>query len=60
MARGRDVEISIIRVALTGKEWADKMQSIGLIPSSSGEPGGKRTGDKMADFPAEDGKFLQA
>ena len=29
-------------------EWADKMESIGLIPSSTGQPGGKRTGERMA------------
>ncbi len=32
------------------KEWADKMESIGLMPSSTGQPGGDRTGDKMADY----------
>lgn len=32
------------------KQWADKMESIGLMPSSTGEPGGKRTGDKIADY----------
>jgi len=32
------------------REWADKMESIGLIPSSTGRPGGNRTGQKMADY----------
>ena len=41
-------------------EWADKMESIGLIPSSTGQPGGKRTGERMADYPAAGGLFLQA
>lgn len=41
-------------------EWSDKMQSIGLMPSSTGRPGGKRTGDHMADYAMEDGRFLQA
>jgi len=41
------------------KEWADKMESIGLIPSDTGKPGGKRTGDKMADYAAENGLFLK-
>ena len=31
------------------REWADKMEAIGLMPSSTGQPGGARTGQKMAD-----------
>lgn len=31
------------------KEWANKMESIGLMPSSTGQPGGDKTGDKMAE-----------
>lgn len=42
------------------KEWADKMESIGLMPSSTGKPGGARTGEKMADYPIEGGLFMQA
>jgi hypothetical protein len=34
------------------------MESIGLMPSS-GQPGGKRTGDMMADYPSG-GRFLAA
>lgn len=41
------------------KEWADKLESLGLMPSSTGKPGGKRTGDHMADYPIKGGKFLQ-
>lgn len=41
-------------------QWADKMESIGLMPSSTGRPGGKRTGDHMADYAIEGGRFLQA
>ena len=41
-------------------EWADKMEAIGLMPSSTGKPGGKRTGDCMADFAIEGGQFLIA
>lgn len=41
-------------------EWADKMELIGLMPSSTGKPGGKRTGDHMADYAIEGGRFLQA
>lgn len=42
------------------KEWADKMEAIGLMPSSTGKPGGKRTGERMADYPIEGGLFLAA
>jgi SprT-like family len=42
------------------QEWADKMTSIGLIPSSTGAPGGRQTGDHMMDFPAQGGLFLKA
>jgi predicted SprT family Zn-dependent metalloprotease len=40
------------------KEWGDKMESIGLMPSSTGQPGGRKTGDKVADYPIEGGRFL--
>ncbi|HEY8097007.1 MAG TPA: SprT-like domain-containing protein [Methylobacter sp.] len=41
-------------------EWANKMEKIGLMPSSTGQPGGKRTGDAMADYPIGGGLFLSA
>lgn len=41
-------------------QWADKMQDIGLMPSSTGQPGGQRTGDHMADYAIEGGRFLKA
>lgn len=42
------------------KEWAAMMEEIGLMPSSTGKPGGKKTGDCMSDYPIEGGKFLEA
>ncbi|MGU3626902.1 SprT-like domain-containing protein [Comamonas sp. C24C] len=42
------------------EEWARKMESIGLMPSSTGQPGGARTGDCMADYAVEGGRFLAA
>lgn len=39
-------------------EWADKMESIGLMPSDTGLPGGRRTGEHMADYVVDDGRFL--
>lgn len=38
-------------------EWADKMESIGLMPSHTGEPGGRRVGDRMADYVIPGGRF---
>ena len=32
------------------REWADKMESVGLIPSTTGKPGGQRTGQCMSDY----------
>jgi hypothetical protein len=40
------------------KEWGDKMEAIGLMPSSTGKPGGKKTGERVADYPIEGGRFL--
>lgn len=42
------------------KEWADKMESIELMPSETGAPGGKRTGQKMSDYPVKGGMFYKA
>ena len=42
------------------EEWAAKMESLGLMPSSTGKPGGKRTGDHMSDYALEGGAFLAA
>ena len=42
------------------KEWGDKMESIGLMPSNTGQPGGKRTGDQMTHYIIEGGDFERA
>ena len=45
------------------REWGEKMEELGLIPSSTGEPGGKRTGQGMShyiDYDNDDGLFLPA
>ena len=42
------------------REWAQRMESIGLMPSSTGEPGGRRTGQCMSDYALPDGLFLAA
>ncbi len=48
------------RTGYHNKEWADKMESIGLMPSDTGSPGGKRTGQKMGDYYIKSGLFYQA
>ena len=48
------------RIGYHNKEWADKMESVGLIPSSTGLPGGHKTGQAMSDYPEDGGRFLQA
>lgn len=42
------------------KEWAAKMRTIGLIPSDTGKPGGKETGQRMTHYIEEGGKYQQA
>lgn len=41
------------------KEWAAKMESIGLMPSDTGRVGGKKIGQKVADYPINNGRFIQ-
>ncbi|WP_321967063.1 sprT domain-containing protein [Burkholderia cepacia] len=40
-------------------EFAEKMESLGLMPSDTGYPGGKRTGQKMDDYMIVGGHFEQ-
>lgn len=40
-------------------KWGDKMIEIGLMPSSTGRPGGRKTGDVMSDYPIEGGRFVE-
>lgn len=42
------------------KQWANKMMDVGLMPSSTGRPGGKITGQHMSDYIIEGGEFLKA
>ena len=48
------------RRAYHDKEWAQKMKAIGLIPSDTGQPGGKETGQNMSHYIAPDGRFAAA
>lgn len=39
------------------REWAARMESIGLMPSHNGRPGGRRTGSQMTHYIIPDGPF---
>lgn len=41
-------------------EWADKMESVGLIPTATGLPGGKRTGHSMTHMVLDGGAYDRA
>jgi predicted SprT family Zn-dependent metalloprotease len=41
-------------------EWADMMQALGLMPSDTGDPSGRRTGQRCSHYIVEGGLFLQA
>lgn len=45
------------RVAYHNKEWAAMMEALGLMPSSTGEEGGKRTGQKVSHYIIDGGVF---
>src|SRR5205085_2115221 len=38
-------------------EWADKMETLGLMPTDTGEPGGSRVGQRVTHYIIEDGPF---
>lgn len=42
------------------QEWADKMVSLGLVPTDTGKPGGRRTGQSMSDNALIDGAFFMS
>ncbi|MEM9043497.1 MAG: SprT-like domain-containing protein [Pseudomonadota bacterium] len=39
------------------KEWAGLMERVGLIPSETGQPGGKKTGQRVTHYIDEAGAF---
>lgn len=41
-------------------EWAYKMIEVGLMPSTTGEPGGEMTGESVCDYIVDDGAFITA
>ncbi|MFL0799463.1 MAG: SprT-like domain-containing protein [Agarilytica sp.] len=42
------------------QEWSNKMRKIGLMPSSTGEPGGAMVGQNVSDYVLEGGAFEKA
>ncbi|TXF89252.1 SprT family zinc-dependent metalloprotease [Neolewinella aurantiaca] len=40
------------------KEWANKMDAIGLAPTDTGQRGGKRTGQRMTHYIVPEGKYV--
>ena len=42
------------------RQWAQKMYDVGLVPSSTGKPGGAITGDSMSHYVLEGGPYLTA
>jgi predicted SprT family Zn-dependent metalloprotease len=42
------------------RQFADKMEQVGLMTSSTGEPGGKRVGQKMTHYIIEGGAYEKA
>jgi hypothetical protein len=45
------------RTSYHNREWAGMMKAIGLIPSATGLPGGKETGQKVSHYIAPGGPF---
>lgn len=39
------------------KEWAEAVEAIGLMPTDTGKPGGKTTGDNVQTYIIEGGRF---
>jgi len=42
------------------REWADKMQELGLVPTTTGEIGGRQTGDRVTHVIVRGGPFDRA
>jgi predicted SprT family Zn-dependent metalloprotease len=48
------------RARYHNREWAAKMKELGLIPSHTGRPGGKQTGQRVSHYIEPDGPFARA
>lgn len=49
-----------VKAGYHNKEFSVKMESVGLITSTTGYPGGDRVGERMTHYIAEDGLFIEA
>jgi hypothetical protein len=45
------------RAAYHNKEWASKMEDVGLMPSDTGKPDGKRTGQRVSHYIEQGGRY---
>ena len=48
------------RMGYHNREWGAKMESVGLMPSHTGKPGGRKTGQQMNDYTIKGGAFEKA
>jgi hypothetical protein len=48
------------RTRYHNRQWADRMEELGLMPSDTGEPGGKRTGPRVTHYILDGGPFEKA
>lgn len=48
------------RTGYHNKEWANKMEQVGLMPSTTGKAGGKKTGQSVTHYVIEGGSFDRA
>jgi hypothetical protein len=54
------LEVHDRRSGYHNRQWADKMDAIGLCPSDTGQPGGARTGQGVSHYIVAGGPFDQA
>jgi hypothetical protein len=47
------------RKSYHNRQWAEKMESLGLMPSDTGAPGGKKTGQKVSHYIIPGGPFAR-
>jgi len=48
------------RQSYHNKQWAAKMREVGLVPTGTGESGGKETGQNMTHYVEKGGRFSKA
>jgi len=54
---GKSISANLVGAVMTTLKWARKMEGIGLMPSSTGKPGGKKSGGKVGDYVIAGGCF---